>query len=116
MYKNYSFSLNFQINICKLDYFYDSRFIPPNSYLDTSSYSTEELAKVLSDYKNNKKEYEKFFKWKNYYKYHSYDESPETHQACLLCEALNKNLPTKTYYNFREWWNGKKVSSNSWFG
>ncbi|XP_077284848.1 alpha-(1,3)-fucosyltransferase C-like isoform X2 [Arctopsyche grandis] len=93
-----------------------SRFIPPNSYLDASSYRAEDLAKVLNDYMNNKNEYEKFFKWKNYYKYHSYDDSPETHQACLLCEALNKNLATKTYYNFREWWNGKKVNRDGWFG
>ncbi|XP_077284849.1 alpha-(1,3)-fucosyltransferase C-like isoform X3 [Arctopsyche grandis] len=48
-----------------------SRFIPPNSYLDASSYRAEDLAKVLNDYMNNKNE---------------------------------------------EWWNGKKVNRDGWFG
>lgn len=80
-----------------------SLFAPPNSVIDASRYTPEELATYLQRLDKNDTLYNTFFDWKKDYVVESHDGVP---LACDLCEQLhnpNWQVEKKVYDQFDKW-------------
>ncbi|KAJ8720915.1 hypothetical protein PYW08_006380 [Mythimna loreyi] len=83
-----------------------SRFLPPGSYIDGRKQHVKELAAMMDRLIHSPKEYNKYFRWKRYYKYQGYRPMMSVH-VCAVCQALHdKKMTEKTtiYDDFRGWW------------
>lgn len=82
----------------------NSRFLPPNSYIDASYYPGEKVAEKLAYLTKNLTAYLEYFRWQKHYKY-----TPTTNSICELCKAINKYQNNKNGRksddSFRKWWN-----------
>lgn len=75
---------------------------PPNSYINVEDFqSVKDLADYLIYLETHIDSYLEYFKWKQNYLIHIYDEQT----ACTLCKKLHDPYEAKkTYREIRSWW------------
>ncbi|KAJ2941176.1 hypothetical protein O0L34_g10408 [Tuta absoluta] len=84
-----------------------NRFLPPHSYINAMTLGAEKTAKLIEHLieKKNKNEYLDYFRWRNHYDFQQNDR-----HVCRICELLNTDV-TKTYRDFRNWWNPESLKA-----
>ncbi|KAJ8714664.1 hypothetical protein PYW07_002889 [Mythimna separata] len=87
-----------------------TRFLPPGSYLNARELHPYNLAYKIHQAIKDPEKYNEYFKWTNYYTFHSLEKLPELHPLCDLCEALNSERVRRPRLmpQFRRWWNGRR--------
>ncbi|XP_041366045.1 alpha-(1,3)-fucosyltransferase C-like [Gigantopelta aegis] len=78
-----------------------SKFLPPNSFINTADFKSPKLlAEYLLYLDKNHTAYVEYFKWRNHY-YVGTNESP----GCLLCKKLsNATAYANVYNDIYSWW------------
>lgn len=86
--------------------------MPDGMYLNAMNYGVEQLAKEINEIIRNPQRYFDFFKWINYYSFHTSEEDDYYDAVCGMCALLNnrtrKNLST-VYDHITKWWNEPKA-------
>lgn len=85
--------------------------MPDGIYLNALNYRVDELAKEINAIINNPQRYFDFFKWLNYYSFHSTEEYSYNDAVCGMCTVLNnktrRNEKT-VYHQIISFWNEPK--------
>lgn len=87
------------------------RFMPDGMYLNALNYRVEELAKEINEIINNPQRYFDFFKWLNYYSFHSTEEYNYYDAVCGMCALLNNRTRRNertVYHHIISFWNEPK--------
>lgn len=89
------------------------RFMPDGMYLNARNYEVEELAKEINEIICNPQRYFDFFKWLNYYSFHSTEENNYYEAVCGMCALLNnmtRRNERTVYHHIIKWWNEPKAN------
>lgn len=80
--------------------------MPEGIFLDANKLAPHQMAEKMIEIMNDINKYYQFFKWHEYYSFHSTNEDRFNREVCSLCAFLNNNKDrTNVYENIVEWWN-----------
>lgn len=81
--------------------------MPDGIYLNARTLGPRKLAKEIIDIMYNRTRYYDFFRWHDYYSFHSISENDFYDEICGLCNLLNNKtvMDLKTVRRTNLWWN-----------
>ena len=89
-----------------------SQILPPNSYIDATQMTPQELGQLLLRLFNDTKAYLKYFEWRKSYEIDRYDYNMK--MFCKLCGIIEKLQTANNHFNHQGY--SKSASDvNRWF-